>query len=194
MKKVVSAVLWFILFTGLNTAILWHLPNKYRIHPRLAKPILVNPFSNKPISDSPICLVGDSFAYHAPWPYRKIACPGNTLRQLIPLVRTSKLQNVDRFVILGGQTNIAQGHSRRRIEREMKRLQKAISDTYPDSKLYFIPPFEMHELAQADDTGDGWHINQLGYEILRMRYPALLYPTWDGKSQMLDATTFSEEE
>jgi hypothetical protein len=192
MKRVVSAVLFFILFTGLHAAILWSLPNKYRIHPRLAKPILVNPFSNKPISDSPICLVGDSFAYHAPWPYRKIAYPGNTLRQLIPLVRASKMKNVDRFVVLGGQTNIARGHSRRRIERELRELMKALREAYPDAELYSIPPFEIHELAKDEETGDGWHVNQLGYEILRVRYPALLYPTWDGKSQMQDATTRSE--
>lgn len=194
MRKIVYIVLWFVLFNGLHGVALWHLPNRYRIHPRLGKPILINPISNETIGETPICIVGDSFAHLSPWPYRKLAYPGHTLRQLVPIIQGTDLKNVERFVVLGGQTNLAGGHSPERIEEEMNELVSALEEKYPDSRVDWIPPLEVHELAKKDETGDGWHINNLGYEILRARYPELRYPTWNGKSQMPELHTISQSD
>ena len=192
MKKVAYIALWFVFFNGLHGTLLWNLPNKYRIHPRLAKPILVNPISNETIGESPICIVGDSFAQLSPWPYRKLAYPGKTLHQIVPFVRASELKNVQRFVVLGGQMNLMVNHSPERIDREMAELVTALKETYPEAIIDTIPPLEVRELAMRMETGDSWHINHLGYEILRTRHPGLRYPTWDGQSQMPEVHNISK--
>lgn len=193
MKKVVFVVLWFVFFMGVHAVILWNLPNRFRVHPRLARPILVNPISNEAVTDSPICLVGDCFVRFSPWPYRRIAHAG-TLRQMIPAVRSSRLKNVERFVVMGGQHNFGRGHSLERIAEEMQELRAALSERYPEAEIYVIPPIELHELASQEKTGYGWHLNKLGYEVLYARHPALRYPTWNGKSQSLDVHLVVDQE
>ena len=180
MKKFMGIVFWFAFFTGLHGTVIWFLPNEYRVHPRLAKPIVISPFSKQPINDSPICIVGDSMAHLAPWPYRKITEPGTYLEDNVHMVRLAPRVHTETFVILAGQTNIARGDSPKKIERQMARLLKTIQQKYPEATVYAIPPFEVHEIALNPKYGDGWHLFQAGYDELAARHPVLKYPTLKG--------------
>ena len=167
----------FALTVFIFVAVLIYLPDSYRSNNALAKPSITILKPPPPATNKSICLVGDSLAYLAPWRLPKIAIPGQSTDPLINRIDSFTLPEECRtFIIINGVVLAGTGHSLDDINSENNRIKSSLLKNYPNATVHIIPFQDIREIAKKHTTGDGWHLNENGYRILRSKFSYMFTP------------------
>jgi hypothetical protein len=171
---VTSGVLVFIIFA----AILWNMPDSWRVHPHLVRPTLVSgpilslwKFVKTIGEDRPsIVLIGDSAADCANWENTDtIFMPGhpeNFKHLLRKIWRHAESYNgYNRAVIICASAWGSDDWG----EKKMSRLERVARRRFPKAEITVITPREVHAIAEIHSP-DRVHPSKVGYAILGERY------------------------
>lgn len=196
MKKLLAIGVWFCLFIFMLVAALFWMPDSWRVHATLEIPKIVfikapqpkakspTPWSaaiaayiyakDIPVTNPSICIVGDSAAALAPWPYAKIALPGETCLEL-PEAIARYAGAPDTFIILTGTWLL---HEKRadEIRPRINDIVDSINLHFPETQVFEIPHSGYLAIANNHTIDGGWHLDSEGYRILYARYAFMFDP------------------
>ena len=162
---------WYVILIAEIIALYWTMPNSWRINPRLRKIQFLKHAAFTHI-DSSICFVGDCHARAAPFPVARLGVPKSDIKDLIPYIERAKL-NSDLFVVITGTIAVGERRAPAKITEELEEVKLALLRKNPDSTVIIISPALIHQIAQIDGAGDGWHLWEPGYFLLLAHYPQI---------------------
>jgi len=155
------------------------------IHPKLKLPKIILVESSKPkplppaltayfkakqipVTDTSVCVVGDSAAALAPWPYIKIAMPGKSCLDLPDAVATFA-GSPELFIIMTGTWLMSEDRSNE-IKSETDKITKIIRQRFHEAKIVVVPHSEYLSIASQHTIDGGFHLDKVGYDLLYSRY------------------------
>lgn len=171
MKKLLTIGAWFCLFIFMIVAVLFWMPDNYRIHPRLKMPDIVFLRSQPPTK---ILIVGDSFAQYAPWPVAKRICYGGIrITRIIEMVQYQDVDDsiTDILILAGIASHFSHGESMVKIKEDMVTLEHLLIRKYPKANISKVSINDMLQCSDEYPRGEkDRHLSPAGYEVLRQRH------------------------
>jgi hypothetical protein len=191
--KFAATVCWFVVFLGVFAASLWYMPDSWRVHPRLKKPVILVaerhgsglrafygggiyvPRQFKQNVDLSVILVGDSQAGMADLPHPRLTVFGADLPRLVKAIRKANFSaECKKIVIFYGTGLYVHGCTPEEIAVSINAIKDAVREKCPDKIIEVMPYMAILDVAKEHSVGDQAHPNKEGWAILVEQHPHIL--------------------